>query len=113
MADHGYKDGVYEYDYILDRFNPILYIKGFDEHHDKLQISDKPISFSDLSVAFDELRQKKKSTDLFKNIKYPRTRSLMYYVWSHEDHMVEYETEGKAWESDKMRETGNVYDLKQ
>ncbi len=113
MADHGYKDGVWEYDYILDRFNPILYIKGIDEHHDKMLRSDKPISFDDLSNAFIDLQHKKKSTELFKNISYPRTRTLLYYVWSQENHMVEYEFNGKAWESDKMVETGKVFDLNQ
>lgn len=113
MADHGYRDGVWEYDYILDRFNPILYIKGVNEHHNSMVRSDKPIEASDLVGAFNDLRLKKKSTELFKDVSSPRKRTLIYYVWSHEDHMVEYETEGKAWESDKMRETGNVYDLKQ
>lgn len=113
MADHGYRDGVLEYDYILDRFNPILYIKGINENHNKMQISDKPIAFEDLTDAMIELTQTKKSSELFKEIKYPRTRTLMYYVWGEEDHIVEYETDGKAWESDKMVPTGNVYDLKQ
>lgn len=113
MADHGYYDQGWEYDYVLDRFNPILYIKGVDEHHDKMQTSGKPIAFEDLSEAINELRQNKKSTELFSNINYPRKRTLMYYVWSKENHMVEYETEGKAWESNKMKETGNIYDLEQ
>lgn len=112
LADHGYRDGVWEYDYILDRFNPILYIKGVGEHHDSMVRSDKPIEASDLANAFNDLRLKKKSTELFQNISSPRKRTLVYYVWSKESHMVEYETEGKAWESDKMKETGNVYDLK-
>ena len=112
MADHGYKDGVWEYDYILDRFNPILYIKGINEHHDKILHSDKPIAFDDLSNAFIDLQHGKKSTELFKDISYPRTRSLLYYVWNEEDHMVEYEFSGKAWESSLMTPTGREFDLK-
>lgn len=110
MADHGYKDGVWEYDYILDRFNPILYIKGVDEHHDQMLRSDKPVSFADLGEAFEDLRLGKKSTELFSDIEYPRTRKLIYYVWSHENHMVEYETDAEAWNSDAMVETGRVFD---
>lgn len=110
MADHGYKDGVYEYDYINSRFNPILYIKGVNETHSKMHTSDKPISFEDLGQAFDDLRLGKKSTDLFKDIEYPRDRTIIYYVWNEEDHMVEEIQSGKAWDDTTITETGNVFD---
>ena len=110
LADHGYKDGVWEYDYINNRFNPILYIKGINETHSKMQRSDKPISFEDLGQAFDDLRLGKKSTELFKDIEYPRDRTIIYYVWNEEDHMVEEIQSGKAWDETTITETGNIFD---
>lgn len=110
LADHGYKDGVWEYDYINSRFNPILYIKGVNESHSIMQRSDKPISFEDLGQAFDDLRLGKKSTDLFSDIEYPRDRTIIYYVWNEEDHMVEEIQSGKAWDDTTITETGNVFD---
>jgi len=112
MADHGYMDGVYEYDYVLNRFNPILYIKGRNETHEKMVVSNKPISYADLGEAFSDLRLGKKSKELFTDISdsEPRKRTMIYYIWNHENHMVEYETFGKAWETDKMVETGRVFD---
>ncbi|MBR0372721.1 hypothetical protein IJH72_02145, partial [Candidatus Saccharibacteria bacterium] len=110
LADHGYKDGVWEYDYINNRFNPILYIKGIKETHSKMHRSDKPISFEDLGDAFNDLYLGKPSTELFKNITSPRDRTIIYYVWNEEDHMVEEVQTGKAWDETTIKETGNVFD---
>ncbi|MBQ1298747.1 hypothetical protein IIY24_02855 [Candidatus Saccharibacteria bacterium] len=110
LADHGYKDGVWEYDYINNRFNPILYIKGIKETHSKMHRSDKPISFEDLGDAFNDLYLGKPSTELFKNIISPRDRTIIYYVWNEEDHMIEEIQTGKAWDETTIKETGNVFD---
>ena len=110
LADHGYKDGVWEYDYINNRFNPILYIKGVEETHSRMHRSDKPISFEDLGQAFNDLYYGKPSTELFSNINSPRERTIIYYVWNEEDHMVEEIQTGKAWDESTIIETGNVFD---
>ncbi len=110
MADHGYKDGVWEYDYINNRFNPILYIKGVSETHSKMHRSDKPISFEDFGDAFQALYEGKPSTELFNNITSPRDRTIIYYVWNKENHMVEEIQTGKAWDETTIIETGNVFD---
>ena len=110
LADHGYKDGVWEYDYINNRFNPILYIKGVNETHSKMHRSDKPISFEDFGDAFNDLYNGKSSTELFSNINSPRDRTIIYYVWNKEDHMVEEIQTGKAWDETTIIETGNVFD---
>lgn len=111
MADHGYQpvEGQPE-DYILSRFNPILLIKGRNEKHD-LILSDKPVSFLDLNGAYTDLLDGRKSTELFPEVKYPRTRKVIRYEIYKEEHMVEYETDGRATEWDKFRETGEVFDL--
>lgn len=111
MADHGYQplNGAPD-NYILSRFNPILLIKGVNEKHD-FAVSDKPVSYFDLPNAYTELLDGKQSTDLFADIEYPRTRTVIWYEIYKEKHMVEYAADGKATEWDKFRETGNVFDL--
>lgn len=104
LSDHGYNGD----DKIEGRQNPILYIKGINEHH-KMNTSDKPISFADLTNAYLDLLEGKKSTELFSNIKNNRTRRYLLYSYSRENHMVEYETKGKAWDTDAMYKTGREF----
>lgn len=112
LADHGYQPAQGKPDnYILSRFNPILLIKGAGEKHDFV-ISDKPVSYFDLPGAYDDLLDGKQSGELFPEAEYPRTRTVIWYEIYKEEHMVEYQTDGKATEWDKFRETGSVFDLK-
>ena len=110
MADHGYEVAETT---VLKRFNPILYIKGINETHNKMMQSDKPISSSDLSTMLIDLSQGKNNSEIFQDINAPRKRTMMRYVFTYEYHMEEYESDGKAREDDKMTPTGNVYDLEQ
>ena len=105
MADHGYNFKEYS-----GRQNPILYIKGINEKHDSMQKSNKPISFVDLKEGFTGLLEGKNSTEIFKDIPDQRTRKYLWYIYEKGYHMVEYETKDKAWETDKMYETGNTFD---
>ena len=100
MADHGFADGN-----IIGRQNPILYIKGIDEHHDMIY-SDIPVYQVDLIDAYLELLDGKKSTELFSNIDGNRERRFLYYEYTKEDHMVEYVQKGKAWNEDTLVPTG-------
>ncbi len=106
MADHGFDE---QYRSIQYRFNPILLIKGINEKHEMLE-SKIPISYFDLPTAYEELLKDKKSTELFQNIDKNRTREMIWYEYSVENHMVEYETKGSATEVEKYNKTGNVYD---
>lgn len=112
MADHGFQKTSENDDpnYILKRFNPILLIKGAGEKHE-LIYSDKPVSYLDLPDAYPELLDGKQSTELFPEAEYPRTRTAIWYEYYEENHMVEYQTDGKAEEWEKFTPTGNVYDL--
>ncbi len=103
MADHGYNMGN-----VYGRQNPILYIKGVDEHH-SMQVSDKAVSYTDLQDAYKDLLEAKKSNDLFKNIPLDRERRYLYYVFLEEDHMVEYIQTGKAWDTKAMSPTGKEF----
>lgn len=103
MADHGFADGD-----IIGRQNPILFIKGIDEHHDMIK-SEIPVSFFDLNDAYQELLNDAKSTDLFSNISEPRERRFLYYAYTKEDHMEEMIQKGKAWDEDTLVSTGKEF----
>ena len=57
LADHGYW-----YADSADRSNPVLYVKGQNEKHSKMHISDKQVSYADLSDMFIELLDGRSST---------------------------------------------------
>lgn len=117
MSDHGQIDDAdaenYEQPYLfLRRCNPILFMKGINEKHTML-VSDIPVSYSDLQDAFCDLIDGKQSTELFDNLEYGRTRTVLWHIWTEEYHMVEYSTTGTAREPRRFVPTGNVYDLKE
>ena len=103
LADHG-NNG---YDSV-GRQNPILYIKGFDEKHKNVNISNKKVSFSDLndSIYYDLLNGKK-SFELLPNIEKDRVRRFIWY--KNYDEMYEQLLDGHAWETDKLKNTGKKY----
>ena len=105
MSDHGYiaKGGP------LGRQNPILFIKGFDEHHE-LEKSKLPISYSDLFSAYNDLIDDKKSDELFSDVSENRERRILKYDYLKEKHMEEYIQKGKAWNEKTLVPTGKKYD---
>lgn len=109
MADHGYTDYYSDYRdvyYEITRLNPILLIKGINEHHEFIKNDDIPVIQTDLLDAYMELLDGKKSTELFANIKNPRTRTAFTQG---SNFLSEYETDGKAAEYDKFKLTGKTY----
>ena len=66
--------------------------------------------YEDLQSAYIDLLDNKKSDELFANIPEKRTRKLIWYIYGRENHMVEFETNDKAYESNKYKATGNIYD---
>ena len=104
MADHGYSFIGAE-----GRQNPILYIKGKNEEHKKMNVSDKAISYTDLNDAYTDLLNGKKSNELFKDITDKRERRYLLYVYTKEDHMVEYTQTGKAWDLKTLVKTGKEF----
>ena len=107
MADHGYDET--EKGSILDRMNPLFIVKGINESHE-VKISDKAISFADINEVFINLLNGQKSTELFKDIQNNKIRTTIWYKYNKENHMVEYETKGRANEIDKFKKTGRVFD---
>ncbi len=106
LADHGFwHNGT-------SRANPILYIKGKSETHDKMPISNKQISFVDLHEAFIELLKHKDSTEIFDNIPTEgRTRRFIHNSFNHEEHMEEFEQTDKAWNTKTLKPTGREFIL--
>lgn len=105
MSDHGYQT-TEEGQYKLQRFNPILFIKGVNESHEMIR-SEIPVSFTDLQDAFSALLDGKQSTELFSEVRVPRVRTALIY--SSEGWMHEYQTEGTARDWDRYFPTGNEY----
>jgi len=105
IADHGYTGSKNT----LNKVNPILLIKGFNETNKKMIISDKRISFEDLQDTYKELLDGKKNQDLFKNIPQNRVRKFIWYRFTKENHMVEYKLDGPAWEGEKAVKTGRRF----
>lgn len=107
LADHGYADEG------SGRQNPILYIKGPNEHHEKMLVSDKQVSYEDLCVAFTELIDGRASTEVFSGLPTDgRVRRYLNNQYLHEEHMEEYEQTGKAWDMSTFKPTGRSFDLK-
>lgn len=103
LADHGYwANG-------SGRQNPMLYIKGIDEHHE-MSTSELPISYEDLSNAFVELADGKKSDELFSQVDVNRVRYFLDNGPGGEHSMPENEQRGKAWDMSTISETGTRYE---
>lgn len=102
MADHGYW---YE---SSGRQNPILYVKGINEHHEMIS-SEKPVSYEDLNEIYTGLLEGKTSEELLQNIKPNRIRRFIDNAFEGEDNMVEYEQRGKAWDNSASVATGKEF----
>ena len=104
MSDHGYSE-----ESLLERINPILFIKGIDEKHEMYE-SDIPVSQEDLNEVYLDLIKGKSSEELLQKVDKERERKFMYYEHTKENHMTEYIQKGKAWDQETIEETGEVYD---
>ena len=108
MSDHG--EGLRSNDF--QRQNPILFVKGINEKHNKMITSQKPVHFSDLGDLYKDLLHDKKSTEVFNIIPNKRTRTFLYYTFADKDSMIEYEATGKVLDKKNIRKTGNEYSIK-
>ena len=103
LADHGNND--YEY---TGRQNPSLYIKGLNEKHDKMIVSDKKVSYADLNdTIYNDLLNGKKSTEILNDVEADRIRRFIWYK-DYGD-MYEQILDGHAWETEKLINTGKRY----
>ena len=111
MADHGFNGSLGESgDEAWMRQCPLLMVKGFDETHETMQISQAPISFEDLQEAYVRLLDGKQSDVVFDWKEGDvRERRFLKYSFLDEDHMQEYMQTGYAFDRDTMILTGKEY----
>lgn len=110
MADHGYNGmGEKEEDFL--RQAALLLIKGRNEQHDTMQISEAPISYEDLQEAYVRLLDGAQSNAVFDwKEGDTRERRFLEYAPGNEKHMVEYLQKGHAQDLTTMVPTGRVFD---
>ena len=110
MADHGYNGmGEKEEDFL--RQTALLLIKGRNEQHDTMQISEAPISYEDLQEAYVRLLDGAQSDAVFDwKEGDTRERRFLEYAPGSEKHMVEYLQKGHAQDLTTMVPTGRVFD---
>lgn len=108
MADHGFEDkNGFKNDF--HRSCPLLLIKGKNEQHDFIS-SAKPISYTDLQEAYDNLLNGVQGEDVFASVKEgPRTRRYLYNEFNKDERLIEYEQKGKARDMDTLLPTGREY----
>ena len=102
-ADHGYDN-----DGTIGRSNPILYIKGYNEHHEYIDSTDK-VSFIDLVNSYEKLINDNSSKDLFKEVQPNDKRRILAYDFEYDGDIYEYYQEGNAWNKDTIKSTGKTY----
>ena len=100
LADHGEGENTL-------RQNPILYIKGINEHHE-MYISDIPVAYEDLADAYISLLENKNSTELFLNLDKNRPRRVLNNLYTREI-MIEWYQYGKAWDNDTFKASGREF----
>ncbi|MBE6753194.1 MAG: hypothetical protein E7559_02380 [Ruminococcaceae bacterium] len=107
MSDHGYDQVGYR---LEGRVNPILLVKGIDEHHE-MQYSEAPISHVDCAQGFSELVQGKPSDEIFKyrDGDERERRVLIYDHSKKQECMSEYVTTGRADDFEALTPTGKQY----
>ena len=110
MADHGYNGmGEKEEDFL--RQAALLLVKGRNEHHDTMQISEAPISYEDLQTAYVRLLDGMQSDAVFDwKEGDARERRFLEYTPGNEKHMVEYLQTGHAQDMTTMVPTGREFD---
>lgn len=107
MADHGLEGNAPEL--YTGRQNPILFVKGINEHHEML-LSEAPVSYDDLQPAFQRLLEGKAGTEIFDAQEGDvRERRYLFYEYEEEDYLYEYITEGHASDDSSLQATGREF----
>lgn len=109
MSDHGFNESeAVDSENPEGRQNPILFIKGIDEHHAYTE-SDAAVSYDDLQNIYSLLIQGHTGEDLLSGIdisNHPR-RYLEYSLYDF--NLYEKYQYGDAWDETTLKPTGTVY----
>lgn len=107
MSDHGYEGSK---GLGIDRQNPALFIKGYEEKHGAMSRNDAPISYVDLQEAFKRLLDDKEAAEVFDYKEGDeREREYIIYALNDKDHMFAYTTKGHASDTDALVKTGETF----
>ena len=109
LADHGFWWEIDD-DSLLRRQNPILYIKGFDEHHER-NVSEEKVSFDNLQDMYNNLLNGNKAEDVMEGVDTTKPRRFMLYRVGGYNHMEEFLQHGHSKDLNTLEKTGNIYDL--
>ncbi|MBQ8118955.1 MAG: sulfatase-like hydrolase/transferase [Lachnospiraceae bacterium] len=115
LSDHGYNSEpvgeLKDFWNPTDRQHTMLFIKGFNEHHDTLQFSNAPVHHCDLPEAYRRLMDGAQSGDVFdvKEGDY-RERRFMLHTSVYSDYFYEYIQTGEAGDMETMKPTGREYE---
>ena len=113
LSDHGYNtEPCDEYTYNpYGRQQGILFIKGFDERHDEMQVSNAPIAHGDLPEAYVKLMDGSMGDDVF-TVKEgeARERRFLWHTTYYDLRLEEYIQTGQAGDMDTLIKTGRVYE---
>ena len=94
------------------RINPVLFVKGLNEHHDKLQINHAPIAHDDFPEAYNRLLNGASSQDIFDWKEGDLRERTIYFEDEQNNMLIEYIQYGDAWDKHTLQETGTTYQLK-
>ena len=115
ISDHGYNPD--PIDETVDLWNPtnrqhgILFVKGLNEHHEKLQYSYAPTHHGDLPEAYAKLLDGNPSDNIF-DVKEgdKRERRFMLHTGFNRDYLYEYIQTGEAGDMSTLKATGREYE---
>ena len=109
LADHGDQDGDAAVPHGTHGQNPLLLIKGRNEHH-KMKTSLAPVYYMELQKAMIRLMEGRKGDEVFDVKEGDDPERLFYYYGiKDEKNMYEYRQSGRANDDNGFVETGNVY----
>ena len=114
LSDHGFNCSPYEGNLPFnpeDRQQGVLFIKGFGEQHEALQINNAPIAHGDLQGAYMKLLDGYRGDEIFPFKEgEERERRFLWHSFDNNLRLVEYMQTGQAGDMDTLIETGRVYE---
>lgn len=107
LADHGGSQFGENY-----RSNPVLFVKGLNERHDSMIVSEAPISYLDLNEAFVSLADGATGEAVFPYREGDERLRYYYVGFDEKENLVKFEQRGYAGDMDTLIETGEKFILK-
>jgi len=104
-ADHGVGEDNDDY----RRINPVLFVKGIGERHDRMQVNSAPISHDDFKSAYFRLLDGSDSARIFDWNEGDKRERRILFGHSLDSPLTEYIQTGEASDLTTLRESGITY----